>query len=67
VARRKGLTLAVVRRMGDVSSRALALVERGVVDVASLVSASYGLPDVAEAFAAASARTGLKVVVEVPG
>lgn len=67
VARRKGLTLAVVRRMGDVSSRALALVERGVVDVASLVSARYGLPDVAEAFAAASARTGLKVVVEVPG
>ena len=67
VARRKGLTLAVVRRMGDVSSRALALVERGLVDAASLVSARYGLPDVAEAFTAASARTGLKVVVEVPG
>ncbi|MCW2607684.1 MAG: alcohol dehydrogenase [Frankiales bacterium] len=65
VARRKGLTLAVVRRMKDVYPRAVALVERGVVDVASLVTHRFGLEQVEDAFAAAARREGLKVVVEV--
>lgn len=62
-ARRKGLTFAVVRRMGEVYPRAIGLVERGVVDVDSVVSDVFGLEDVGAAFTAAAARTGLKVVV----
>ena len=66
-ARRKGLTLALVRRMNDVYPRAVRLVERGVVDVASLVTHRYPLERVADAFAAAVDREGLKVVVEPTG
>lgn len=65
VARRKGLTLAVARRMKDVYPRAISLVERGLVDVAGLVTARFPLADVAPAFTSAARRTGLKVVVEV--
>ena len=50
VARRKGLTIAFVRRMKDVYPRAVQLVERGRVDVASLVTARYPLERVTEAF-----------------
>ena len=67
VARRKGLTLAVVRRMKEVYPRAISLVERGLVDATALVSARYPLERVGEAFASAAAREGLKVVVDVPG
>jgi L-iditol 2-dehydrogenase len=63
VARRKGLTLALVRRMKETYPRALRMVERGVVDVDSLVSHRFALSNVAEAFATAAARTGHKVVV----
>jgi L-iditol 2-dehydrogenase len=62
-ARRKGLTLKLSRRMKEMYPRTIGLVERGVVDVRSLVSDTYGLGDVAEAFTAAERRTGLKVVV----
>ena len=65
VARRKGLTLAVVRRMKEVYPRAIDLVERGVVDVASLVTHRLPLEEVERAFAVAAAREGLKVVVEL--
>ena len=67
IARRKGLTLAVVRRMKEVYPRAIELVERGVVEVSSLVTHRFPLEDVAGAFRLAAAREGLKVVVEVPG
>ena len=67
VARRKGLTLAVVRRMKEVYPRALALVERGLVDMGALVTHRFPLEDVEAAFVTAAARTGLKVVVELPG
>ena len=63
VARRKGLTLVMVRRMKEVYPRALALVEGGQVDVASLVSHTFGLDDAVAAFEVAVARTGLKVIV----
>jgi L-iditol 2-dehydrogenase len=63
VARRKGLTLALVRRMKETYPRALRLVERGLVDVDSLVSHRFALSNVAEAFATAAARTGHKVIV----
>ncbi|WP_432839435.1 zinc-dependent alcohol dehydrogenase [Dactylosporangium sp. CA-092794] len=63
-ARRKGLTLAMVRRMKEVYPRAAALVTAGLADVRSLVSHRYPLSDVRTAFATADARAGLKVVVE---
>jgi len=63
-ARRKGLTLVMVRRMGEVYPRAIRLVELGKVDVASMVTARYGLTEVEEAFRSAAAREGVKVVVE---
>jgi len=64
LARRKGLTIAMVRRMNEVYPRAISLAERGVVDLGSVVTSRYGLGEVREAFAAGARRTGLKVVVE---
>ena len=64
LARRKGLTIAMVRRMNEVYERAISLVARGQVDTASLVTDSFGLDDTADAFATATKRAGLKVVVE---
>lgn len=64
VARRKGLTIALVRRMKEVYPRAMALVEAGLVDVRGLVSHRFPLTGVDEAFTTAVARRGLKVVVE---
>jgi hypothetical protein len=39
------------------------LVERGAVDLAALVSATYPLAETGPALAAAAGRAGLKVVV----
>jgi L-iditol 2-dehydrogenase len=64
VARRKGLTLVLSRRMNAIYPRAIRLVERGEVDLAPLVSARFPLGEAGAAFASAVARTGLKVVVE---
>jgi L-iditol 2-dehydrogenase len=64
LARRKGLTIAMVRRMNEVYPRAIDLVSRGVVDVDSLVSGHAGLGSVADAFTSAADRTGLKVIIE---
>ncbi|GAA4463822.1 zinc-dependent alcohol dehydrogenase [Phytohabitans houttuyneae] len=64
VARRKGLTIAMVRRMKDTYPRAIDLVRRGLVDVSTVVSARYGLDEAADAFETAVARRGLKVVVQ---
>jgi L-iditol 2-dehydrogenase len=63
VARRKGLTLMLVRRMKEVYPRATALVEAGLVDVRSVVSHRFPLTEVDDAFKTAVARQGLKVVV----
>ncbi len=64
LARRKGLTIATVRRMNEVYPRAISLAERGVVDLGSVVTNTFGLGEVGEAFADGARRTGLKVVVE---
>ena len=64
LARRKGLTIAMVRRMNEVYPRAISLAERGVVDLGSVVTSRFGLGEVREAFADGARRTGLKVVVE---
>jgi L-iditol 2-dehydrogenase len=63
MARRKGLTLKLVRRMKLTYSRAILLVERGKVDVRSLVTHTFPLERAAEAFAIAARREGLKVMI----
>ena len=67
-ARRKGLTIALVRRMNEVYPRAISLAAAQRVDLTRLVSARYPLEKAAEAFSVAAARTGLKVIIEpTPG
>ena len=63
-ARRKGLSLVMVRRMKEVYPRTIRLVERGTVDVATMVTHRFPLERAPEAFAAAQARQGLKVMIE---
>ncbi len=63
-ARRKGLTIAMVRRMNQAYPRAVSLAARGVADLASLVTRRTGLGEIAEAFGEAARRSGLKVVVD---
>jgi L-iditol 2-dehydrogenase len=62
-ARRKGLTIKISRRMNRVYPEAIRLVEAGLVDVRSVVTASYPLTDFKSGFSAAAAREGLKVIV----
>jgi L-iditol 2-dehydrogenase len=62
-ARRKGLTILLSRRMKEVCPRAIALVRSGRVDVRSVVSDTFPLQEVGNAFGMAVARNGLKVVV----
>ena len=64
LARRKGLTIAMVRRMNEVYPRAISLAERRVVDLDSVVTSRSGLGEVQEAFGAAARRSGLKAIVE---
>jgi L-iditol 2-dehydrogenase len=64
VARRKGLTLKLVRRMKHTYPRAIRLVKSGLVDVRSLVTHRFPLEQAAEAFRTAERRKGLKVIVE---
>jgi L-iditol 2-dehydrogenase len=66
VARRKGLTIAMVRRMNEVYPRAIGLAAAGKVALDPLVTDRFSLAKVAEAFSTAAQRTGLKVLVE-PG
>jgi L-iditol 2-dehydrogenase len=63
LARRKGLTIAMVRRMNEVYPRAISLAARGVVSLEPLVSLRAPLSDAAAAFETAGQRTGLKVIV----
>jgi L-iditol 2-dehydrogenase len=64
LARRKGLTLVMARRMKAVYPRAVALVQSGRVELDWLVTHRFPLERSAEAFATAAARRGLKVVIE---
>ena len=63
IARRKGLTLKLVRRMKHTYPRAIGLVRDGSVDVDSLVSHRFALAAVSAAFHTAARRDGLKVLV----
>jgi L-iditol 2-dehydrogenase len=62
-ARRKGLTLKLVRRMKFTYPRAIQLVESRRVDVRSLVSADYPLDQAQAAFLSAQKREGLKIII----
>ena len=64
-ARRKGLTIKLVRRMKHTYPRAIDLVSKGLVDVQSLVTHCYPLNQALEAFQVAKRREGLKVIIEL--
>ena len=64
-ARRKGLTIKLVRRMKHTYPRAITLVEHGLVDVRSLVTHRFPLTEAKPAFVEAEKRSGLKVVIEM--
>ncbi|MBN2117326.1 MAG: zinc-binding dehydrogenase [Anaerolineales bacterium] len=64
-ARRKGLTIKMVRRMKHTYPRAIDLVSKGLVDVRSLVTHRFPLAQTAEAFRLAARREGLKVMIEM--
>jgi L-iditol 2-dehydrogenase len=67
VARRKGLTIAMVRRMNETYPRAIGLAAAGRVDLASVVSHRFPLAEAPDAFGVAARRSGLKVIVENQG
>jgi L-iditol 2-dehydrogenase len=60
-ARRKGLTLVMVRRMKDVYPRAIA--KSPEIEMSSLITARYALAEAATAFEDAVRRVGLKVLL----
>lgn len=63
-ARRKGLTIKMVRRMKLVYPRAIRLVEQGLVDVRSVITHEFSLDQYQEAFSLAERREGLKIVIK---
>ncbi len=65
LARRKGLTIKLVRRMKHTYPRAIDLVQKGWVDVRSLVTHRYRLDQAEQAFQTASRREGLKVIIHM--
>ncbi len=62
-ARRKGLTIKMVRRMKHTYQRAIRLVKSGQVDVQAVVSHRFPLDQYEEAFKIAQNRAGLKVII----
>ena len=65
VARRKGLTFLLVRRMKHSYPRALDLAIKGLVDVRSLVTHHFPFSQASEAFRFAARREGLKTIIEI--
>jgi L-iditol 2-dehydrogenase len=65
IARHKGLTIKLVRRMKFTYPRAIQLVESGRVDVRSLVTHHFPLEKALEAFSTAKRREGLKIIIDI--
>ena len=69
VVRRKGLTIKMVRRMKHTYPRAIRMVQAGLVDVESLITHTYPLERIGEAFetvAAYGAATRIEQIVLLP-
>lgn len=64
VARRKGLTIKLARRMKHTYPRAIALTASGKVELRSLVTHRFPLVDSQKAFDLARRREGLKIIIE---
>jgi len=64
-ARRKGLTIRLVRRMKHTYPRAMDMAASGQVHLAPLITHRFPLEQVTEAFATAQRREGVKVIVEM--
>ena len=64
-ARRKGLTIKLSRRMKHTYPRAIRLVEKGLIDLRTLVTHRFPLERISEAFGVAQRREGLKVIIEL--
>ena len=64
-ARRKGLTIKLVRRMKHTYPRAIELVSKGLVDVRSIVTHRFSLVQASEAFHLAERREGLKIIINL--
>jgi L-iditol 2-dehydrogenase len=62
-ARRKGLTIKMVRRMKLTYPRAIDLVSNHKIDVKSIITSQYPYTQSQEAFQAAARRDGLKVII----
>jgi L-iditol 2-dehydrogenase len=65
VARRKGLTIKLVRRMKFTYPCAIQLVASRQVDVRSIVSHNFPLDKAQEAFTVAQQRDGLKIIIDI--
>jgi L-iditol 2-dehydrogenase len=65
VARRKGLTIKMVRRMKNSYPRSIELVSKRYIDVRSLVTHRFTLDKFKEAFETALRREGIKVMIEI--
>lgn len=64
VARRKGLTIKLARRMKHTYPRAIQLAASGKIDLRSIVTHRFPLAQFQQAFAVAQKREGLKVIIE---
>jgi L-iditol 2-dehydrogenase len=64
-ARRKGLTIKLVRRMKNTYPRAIRLVAANKIDVRSLVTHILPLEQAQQAFDLANRREGIKVIISV--
>jgi L-iditol 2-dehydrogenase len=64
-ARRKGITIKLVRRMKHTYPRAIDLVSKGLIDVRSIVTHRFPLEQASEAFRTAERREGLKVIINL--
>ncbi len=64
LARRKGLTIKLVRRMKHAYPRAIDLVAKGLVDVGSIVTNHFPLEQAEAAFRVAARRDGLKTIID---
>lgn len=65
MARRKGITFLLVRRMKHTYTHAIKLLENNLIDVRSLVTHRFPPEKAGEAFSMAAQREGIKGLVEI--